>query len=391
MPSLFGSSVAGAPCIECRRGLLGSSLRCSECGEGAHLSCSGLPRISLVRLATARASFACEACSKAKAGEKYSEVLEEIEKSLEEERANNKSIINNQTSESEEGKPSSSAAAAVSTQSTPSACPTGGDEDEINESWADQLEDGSGADGRAVGRTLVASGRRGRGESGGGTHQAQQLVTTGQAGARAVQPNVATNGKMQKERRDNICRFYKSGSCKHGNRGKGCQYAHPRKCFLYLRFGAEGARGCRGTDCEFYHPPLCRELEAGRACNRRNCRFFHRKTALTAIKREASVGTKTKVHEVPPRSSRNYAGAVRRPEARHRDYHPVEETEEVRPASGERFERWSSDFQVVRDQLQRMQRQMQYLLDLKEETTQTKCGGWNCQRDCRGQWQRSQN
>ena len=87
MPSYRNTEIAGAPCTECRRGLLGSSLRCTDCSEGAHLICSGLPLVALICLATTRAPFVCSACTKSKAGEKLADVTEEIEGILEQERA----------------------------------------------------------------------------------------------------------------------------------------------------------------------------------------------------------------------------------------------------------------------------------------------------------------
>ena len=47
------------------------------------MDCSGLPLMSLVPLATMRASFVCRSCIKAKAGDKLPDVTNEIKKILE--------------------------------------------------------------------------------------------------------------------------------------------------------------------------------------------------------------------------------------------------------------------------------------------------------------------
>lgn len=65
-----------------------------------------------------------------------------------------------------------------------------------------------------------------------------------------------------------ICRFYKKNTCKYGISGQGCPYAHPKRCFA-------AARGCKRTNCKFFHPAVCRSSEQHKECSKTDCKFLH--------------------------------------------------------------------------------------------------------------------
>lgn len=76
------------------------------------------------------------------------------------------------------------------------------------------------------------------------------------------------------EKSQKVCRFYLQSKCKHGRKGDGCKFPHPKICKRFARDGS-GAKGCAEEECKFFHPLLCRNSEKERRCGRENCRFFH--------------------------------------------------------------------------------------------------------------------
>ena len=325
MPSLFGANVAGAPCIECRKGLLGSSLRCSECNEGVHLTCSGLPLMSLVRLATTRATFACSSCIKGKAGDRYSDVLEEIKKSLEEEKLHNKSPnVLSQPGDHSSGKTADDSAEDL--------------ERDASESWAG-----------------VDCSQR----------EAKEMP--------GVSAGVADQGKREGDKdsvrlsvveKTRLCRYYKAGSCKFGWRGEGCKFEHPKKCFKYIRFGGNTPKGCRDNKCPYFHPPLCRLVEAGKTCGRDRCRYFHRRAAQAKNTRQRTDARAASQKE--NRKMRSYA-EVAAP-VRGAPRLPIDEELPGREripniSRGATLSGAQLDFQLLQEQMARMERQLRHLMD----------------------------
>ena len=72
------------------------------------------------------------------------------------------------------------------------------------------------------------------------------------------------------------CRFYVKGKCKHGIRGKNCQYNHPKACPKLMKYGNKGPRGCNaGANCAQFHPRMCSSSITSGACFNIQCTFAH--------------------------------------------------------------------------------------------------------------------
>ena len=79
-----------------------------------------------------------------------------------------------------------------------------------------------------------------------------------------------------------ICKRYKVGKCPHGIRGNKaiedvtCPYQHPQRCFKYCKFGSTGRKGCnKGTNCNYFHPVLCKFSVKNKECTNTECSFPH--------------------------------------------------------------------------------------------------------------------
>ena len=93
-----------------------------------------------------------------------------------------------------------------------------------------------------------------------------------------------------------ICRDYRKQACKHGRRGLGCSYSHPRACPKLMEHGLDKKLGCsRGRNCRDFHPTICRNSIRNRACFNESCKFPHIKG--TTRKREQT----TRPTSTPPR------------------------------------------------------------------------------------------
>ena len=73
-----------------------------------------------------------------------------------------------------------------------------------------------------------------------------------------------------------ICRFYKKGKCKHGIKGRNCQYYHPKACSKLMKYGNKGPKGCgAGIKCANYHPRMCASSIKQGQCLNEACTFTH--------------------------------------------------------------------------------------------------------------------
>ena len=73
-----------------------------------------------------------------------------------------------------------------------------------------------------------------------------------------------------------LCKYYVSRKCKHGVKGVGCSYDHPKKCLKFVSYGDKSSRGCKkGKKCSFYHPPLCYNAMNEGYCSRESCKYHH--------------------------------------------------------------------------------------------------------------------
>lgn len=65
-----------------------------------------------------------------------------------------------------------------------------------------------------------------------------------------------------------ICRFFKSGSCRYGRKGSGCNFKHPNTCRSFLSGTCDGK-------CNLLHPKLCFSSVKRRECYKSDCKFYH--------------------------------------------------------------------------------------------------------------------
>ena len=72
-----------------------------------------------------------------------------------------------------------------------------------------------------------------------------------------------------------VCSFYEKGVCKHGKKGEGCKFAHPKFCRKFLSHGKKKGRGCDGKDCQYHHPPMCQTSLNTGTCYKKNCTKRH--------------------------------------------------------------------------------------------------------------------
>jgi hypothetical protein len=72
---------------------------------------------------------------------------------------------------------------------------------------------------------------------------------------------------------DKVCGFYAKSCCKFGSKGEGCSYAHPNKCFKWMKRGLAGCS--KGADCDYYHVKLCKSAAKGAECTNDKCTLPH--------------------------------------------------------------------------------------------------------------------
>ena len=94
-----------------------------------------------------------------------------------------------------------------------------------------------------------------------------------------------------------VCRAFSEWSCQHGLmgnkliKGRKCPDRHPLACKKYLKFGTT-ENGCSVTDCELFHPKLCRFIQSEASCFDVKCKSYHpfsfNKLRRAAIKAKAS-------------------------------------------------------------------------------------------------------
>jgi hypothetical protein len=80
---------------------------------------------------------------------------------------------------------------------------------------------------------------------------------------------------------DKVCGFYSRSCCKYGNKGEGCSYTHPNKCFKWIKRGLAGCS--KGAECEYYHIKLCKSTSKGTDCTNDKCTLPHVAKLTTAL------------------------------------------------------------------------------------------------------------
>ena len=66
---------------------------------------------------------------------------------------------------------------------------------------------------------------------------------------------VVHGGNVKHE--EKICKFYRSGICRHGRSGKSCDFIHPPTCKKFDLFGYK-EDGCKEKKCNNLHMTLCK-------------------------------------------------------------------------------------------------------------------------------------
>ena len=73
-----------------------------------------------------------------------------------------------------------------------------------------------------------------------------------------------------------VCKHYKKGRCKHGLKGRNCNFSHPKACPKLMKFGNKGPNGCKqGVSCPNFHPRMCASSLRYGECFVDSCTFTH--------------------------------------------------------------------------------------------------------------------
>eukprot|EP00116_Pleurobrachia_bachei_P008736 sb/3468998/ len=108
-----------------------------------------------------------------------------------------------------------------------------------------------------------------------------------------------TKGADEVDETDNrpVCEAFTEWSCQHGiagNKlinGKKCPDKHLPACKKFLKFGTS-ENGCTVTNCQLFHPNLCRFIQTDTSCFDVKCKSYHpfsfNKSRRDAIKAKAT-------------------------------------------------------------------------------------------------------
>ena len=198
----------------------GASMQCSSCSHYVHYLCTGLPTYMILLLETSNRKYQCEKCLKEKRGS-WMKDYEKID-----------CEIANQQQDKD--------IAEYKKSSPPKQTKNVDRETEDTEEEESDLDD----------------------------EDDSPYVN-------AVDPDV-TMKKIQSKPQDTfnpktpICRFYKSGNCKFGKKGKNCKFEHPIICWH-----SKTKKGCKNKNCNYWHPPSCQYKNK---CKYEGCQLLHPET-----------------------------------------------------------------------------------------------------------------
>ena len=74
---------------------------------------------------------------------------------------------------------------------------------------------------------------------------------------------------------EKVCHHFINRKCKHGPKGEGCKFNHPKICKFFAKYGDKRGGCKKGGKCKFFHPNVCWQAAGGHDCNKKNCRFLH--------------------------------------------------------------------------------------------------------------------
>ena len=95
--------------------------------------------------------------------------------------------------------------------------------------------------------------------------------------------------------KDDICPYYKKGTCRHGVAGTKCPKDHPTPCKRYLKNGNKQGTGCtKGKECKFFHMPICAASLKKGSCLEENCKKHHLAGTARANSRPVCPGSEKK-------------------------------------------------------------------------------------------------
>ena len=210
-------------CMSCVGDLSDSALKCGGCQGYVHLRCSRLPEYQLIRLAVSQISYNCSNCVATKDLQGDGEKLKIETAMIQELIAKEVSIIDLDTSSND---------------------------------------------------TVVNTGQNGENGTVNELEPHVNGVNDTNHGIISPAPNNNSGGDDASTNRRPNCRYYLRQSCKHGRKGTGCKFEHPKLCFKYIKNG-DLRGGCKeGSSCSFVHPKLCNSYKT-RVCKRKNCSYFH--------------------------------------------------------------------------------------------------------------------
>ena len=320
---LLSSETPEQLCLVCGGKLLECAVKCGDCKRASHLECTQLPLYHLVKLASSRTAYTCVSCVRGNSKINFTELEAELQH-----------FRRIQSSE-------------VAQASAEPSAPTLSQIPSTEES------------------TLEDSGRRSVDRTGGCDLPDASDDRTDSV-SRIDRPRQGAG------RRGMVCRFYKNGSCKHGKAGTGCNYEHPKKCFAYIKFGNRKGKGClKGRNCDFYHPPLCRESALKGQCSRDKCKFQHLQGTIRRANGEQVSGPRPSDVKTANQASVTKPSLPRISTPSH-----FLENAHEREAFQENVTSSSDPFLELREELSRIQKQLNRLIVAKPEAA---C---NMRNDC---------